>query len=202
MILKLDVLAQRIVVAAVLAAAAVLIPAGSGAGPAWAQSAADPPAAADQGPDAEPEGEADKGSGTEPGSDPGQEPGAPAAATPPVQPLSDEPSGPARAGEPETLTATDFYQQIVGLPLCGTPPSGPLQGRPLCTVHLNDGTVVVAGPGILLRGIWEIDENEQVCRRSLDDPMARRRCVTYQRVAEGRYRNSDGIDVCVGPCGP
>src|SRR3712207_7126958 len=49
--------------------------------------------------------------------------------------------------------------------LCGVPASGPLQGKALCTVHLPDGKVVVAGSGILVRGVWESD-GERVCRRS------------------------------------
>ena len=42
----------------------------------------------------------------------------------------------------QTLTIDEFRRELVGLPLCGTPTTGPLAGKPLCTVHLPDGTAV------------------------------------------------------------
>jgi hypothetical protein len=107
----------------------------------------------------------------------------------------------AAGAQAEPLTIEQFREQLTSVPLCGVPISGPLEGKALCTVHLPDGTVVVAGAGILVRGIWEANGN-QVCRRSPDDPLERRRCVTYERVDEQHYKNSDGIEVCIGPCGP
>jgi hypothetical protein len=113
-------------------------------------------------------------------------------------------SSPAEAAtaEPEQveeLSADDVRQEIVGLPLCGTPESGPLMGKPLCTVLLPDGNAAVAGAGILIRGMWEM-EGDKICRRSADDPPERRRCVSYSRLQPGRYRNSDGVESCIGPC--
>lgn len=99
----------------------------------------------------------------------------------------------------EPLTIAEFRRELVGVPLCGTPGTGPLAGKALCTVHLPDGTATVAGSGILVRGVWTADDN-QICRRNPDDPLVRRRCVTYERIDEGRYRNSDGVDACLGPC--
>ena len=99
----------------------------------------------------------------------------------------------------EPLTIDEFRKDLVGLPLCGTPPSGPLAGRALCTVHLPDGTVIVSGTGITVRGAWDVRDG-RVCRRNPDDPLERRRCVEYERLGDGRYRNSDGVDVCIGPC--
>lgn len=99
----------------------------------------------------------------------------------------------------QPLSEDQFREQLLGVPLCGIPASGPLQGKALCTVHLPDGKVVVAGSGILVRGVWESD-GERVCRRSPDDPMERRRCVSYEPLGDGRYRNSDGVEICLGPC--
>ena len=99
----------------------------------------------------------------------------------------------------QPLSADDFRHQLVGVPLCGTPASGPLANRTLCTVHLPDGTAVVAGAGILVRGVWDVEDG-RICRRNPDDPLERRRCIDYERVGDNRYRNSDGIEVCVGPC--
>lgn len=124
---------------------------------------------------------------------------APAAAqSAPPEPSAAE-SASAEPEQGEELSAGDIRQEIVGLPLCGTPESGPLMGKPLCTVLLPDGTAAVAGAGILIRGLWEM-EGDKVCRRSADDPPERRRCVTYSRLQPGRYRNSDGVDSCIGPC--
>ena len=100
----------------------------------------------------------------------------------------------------ETLTMEQFRAELLGVPLCGAPPSGPLAGKQLCTVHLPDGTAVLAGAGILVRGFWEAD-GDRVCRRNAADPMERRRCVTYERIEQGRYKNSDGVEFCLGPCG-
>lgn len=133
-------------------------------------------------------------------------------APPPVQSLESDspaPSQPPAAETPAkadtaatsaTLSPEQFREQLVGVPLCGVPPTGPLAGKVLCTVHLPDGIAVVAGSGVLVRGLWEISDG-QVCRRSKDDPLERRRCVTYERVSDDRYKNSDGVEVCRGPCG-
>ena len=104
---------------------------------------------------------------------------------------------PAAAAQP--LTMQQFRDELLSVPLCGVPSTGALEGKALCVVYLPDGGVVVAGSGILVRGIWEAD-GDRICRRSPDDPMERRRCVTYERVPPNRFRNSDGVDVCVGPC--
>jgi hypothetical protein len=99
------------------------------------------------------------------------------------------------------MTIDEFRAELMGVPLCGTPTTGALTGKALCTVHLPDGSAVVAGGGFLVRGLWEADGN-QVCRRSKDDPMERRRCVTYERIDALHYKNSDGVVACVGPCPP
>ena len=99
----------------------------------------------------------------------------------------------------EPLTPDDFKQQLVGVPLCGIPATGPVAGKWLCTVHLPDGTAVAAGSGLLVRGVWEIDGGK-VCRRNPNDPMERRRCVEYEKLGDGRYKNSDGVEFCLGPC--
>lgn len=104
--------------------------------------------------------------------------------------------GPVRA---DSMTLEQFRTELVGVPLCGAPPSGPFVGKTLCAVHLPDGAVVVAGAGIVIRGLWEADDG-RICRRTANDPMERRRCVEYERVSEGRYKNSDGVEFCLGPC--
>ncbi|HKA70352.1 MAG TPA: hypothetical protein VKE26_01010 [Xanthobacteraceae bacterium] len=99
----------------------------------------------------------------------------------------------------EPITADQFRRELVGVPLCGTLESGPLAGKMLCTVHLPDGTAIVAGQGMLVRGTWEA-EGGRICRRNADDPLERRRCIEYERTGQDRYRNSDGVDLCIGPC--
>jgi len=99
----------------------------------------------------------------------------------------------------EPMTADEFRHDLVGVPLCGTPDYGPFAGKMLCTVHLPDGTAVVAGQGMLVRGTWEVEAG-RVCRRNAQDPLDRRRCIDYEKVGQDRYRNSDGIDLCIGPC--
>ena len=99
----------------------------------------------------------------------------------------------------ETMTAEEFRREMVGVPLCGTPEYGPMAGKMLCTVHLPDGTAVVAGQGMLVRGAWEA-EGGRICRRNANDPLERRRCIEYEKTGQDRYRNSDGIDLCIGPC--
>jgi len=99
----------------------------------------------------------------------------------------------------ESLTVDEFRRELVGLPLCGTPTVGPFAGKALCTVHLPDGTAVLAGSGILVRGVWE-GEAGQICRRNAHDAPDRRRCVAYERLGANRYRNTDGVEFCIGPC--
>ncbi|BAT59865.1 hypothetical protein GJW-30_1_02400 [Variibacter gotjawalensis] len=98
----------------------------------------------------------------------------------------------------QPMTIDQFKDELVGVPLCGTPGTGALEGKALCVVHLPDGTVIVAGGGILTRGVWEAD-GDKVCRRGKEDPLERRRCVTYEKTANG-YKNSDGVEACIGPC--
>jgi hypothetical protein len=99
----------------------------------------------------------------------------------------------------QTLTVDEFRRDLVGLPLCGTPTSGPFAGKMLCTVHLPDGTAILAGSGTLVRGVWEV-ENGRICRRNAHDPIDRHRCVDYERAGPNRFRNSDGVEFCIGPC--
>ena len=99
----------------------------------------------------------------------------------------------------EPLSADEFRQELVGLPLCGTPKTGALAGKTVCTLHLADGSAVLAGAGLLVRGSWEA-EGRRICRRTANDPMDRRRCVEYERMGPQRYSNSDGVEFCVGPC--
>ena len=106
---------------------------------------------------------------------------------------------PAASASAQTMTVDEFRRELVGIPLCGTPDAGPLAGKPLCTVHLPDGTAILAGGGLLVRGLWEADGG-RICRRNAGDSAERRRCVDYVRVDRSHYRNSDGVEFCLGPC--
>jgi hypothetical protein len=99
----------------------------------------------------------------------------------------------------QAMTVDEFRRELVGVPLCGTPESGPLAGKSLCTVHLPDGTAILAGAGLVVYGVWEADSGK-ICRRNANDPADKRRCVTYERVDRSHYRNSDGVGFCLGPC--
>ena len=108
---------------------------------------------------------------------------------------------PATVALAEPITVDEFRRELVGMPLCGTPTIGPLAGKALCTVHLPDGTAVLAGAGLIVRGVWDVDSGH-ICRRNAHDPVERRRCVDYERIGQDRYRNSDGVEFCIGPCPP
>ena len=99
----------------------------------------------------------------------------------------------------QALTVDEFRRELIGVPLCGTPESGPLAGKALCTVHLPDGTAILAGGGLVVYGLWEVDGGK-ICRRNAHDPADKRRCVTYERVDRSHFRNSDGVGFCLGPC--
>ena len=100
-------------------------------------------------------------------------------------------------GEP--ISAEDFRRELVGMPLCGKPNSGPFAGRLMCTVHLADGTAILAGGGVLARGLWDVS-GRRICRRDAIETPDKRRCVDYERLPGNRYRNSDGVVFCIGPC--
>ncbi|HEV2954721.1 MAG TPA: hypothetical protein VGX95_01265 [Xanthobacteraceae bacterium] len=108
---------------------------------------------------------------------------------------------PATRALAEPITVDEFRRELVGMPLCGTPTTGPLAGKGLCAVHLPDGTAVLAGAGLIVRGVWEVDGGH-ICRREAHEPVERRHCVDYERIGKARYRNSDGVEVCIGPCPP
>ncbi len=107
---------------------------------------------------------------------------------------------PVASAAAQNMTVDEFRRELVGLPLCGTPDTGPLAGKSLCTVHLPDGTAILAGSGLVVKGLWEVDGG-RICRRNAQDPIDRRRCVDYVRVDSSHYRNSDGVQFCLGPCG-
>jgi hypothetical protein len=104
-----------------------------------------------------------------------------------------------RLAAAEPITADDFRRDLTGVPLCGTPDTGKMAGKALCTVYLPDGTAILAGGGLLVRGLWEVEAG-RICRRNASDAVEQRRCVDYERTAPDRYKNSDGVEFCVGPC--
>jgi hypothetical protein len=104
-----------------------------------------------------------------------------------------------KAKAAESLSGEEFRRELVGVPLCGTPANGPFAGKSLCTVHLPDGSAVVAGAGMLVRGMWE-EEAGRVCRRNEHEPAEKRHCVSYDRLGPQKYQNSDGVEFCIGPC--
>jgi hypothetical protein len=97
------------------------------------------------------------------------------------------------------MSVDDFRRELVNVPLCGKPATGPLAGKAMCTVHTSDGTATLAGSGLVARGMWDTDGGS-VCRRDVSEAASERRCVTYARLSNGRYRNSDGVEFCLGPC--
>ena len=101
--------------------------------------------------------------------------------------------------QPQAMSVDEFRRELMGLPLCGKLAAGELAGKTICTVHLADGAAVVAGSGMLARGYWDTD-GRRICRRDALDPPDRRRCVDYARLGNNRYRNSDGVEFCIGPC--
>jgi hypothetical protein len=100
---------------------------------------------------------------------------------------------------PQAMSVDEFRRELVGMPLCGKLASGELAGKTICTVHFADGAAVVAGSGVLARGFWDSD-GKRICRRDALDPPNLRRCVDYARLGNNRYRNSDGVEFCIGPC--
>jgi len=106
-------------------------------------------------------------------------------------------STPPSAGEP--MSADDFRRELVDVPLCGTPTTGPVAGKAMCTVHFADGTATLAGAGVVARGLWGVEGNT-ICRRDIREPADQQRCVSYERLSNGQYRNSDGVEFCLGPC--
>ena len=101
--------------------------------------------------------------------------------------------------QPQQMSVDEFRRELVGMPLCGKLAAGELAGKTICTVHLADGAAVVAGSGLLARGFWDTD-GKRICRRDALDPPDRRRCLEYARLGSNRYRNSDGVEFCIGPC--
>ena len=99
----------------------------------------------------------------------------------------------------QPMTIDEFRRELIGVPLCGTPETGQFAGKMLCTVHLPDGTAILAGAGVVVYGLWE-SVGGQVCRRNAHDAADKRRCVSYERVDRSHFRNSDGVGFCLGPC--
>ena len=40
----------------------------------------------------------------------------------------------------EPMKIEDFRRELVNMPLCGTPKTGPVAGKAMCTVHFTDGS--------------------------------------------------------------
>lgn len=107
--------------------------------------------------------------------------------------------GPPSSGDGKLVTAKEFLRELVDLPLCGTPATDSYAGKPMCTVHLADGRLTLAGSGAVIRGFWQF-QGDAVCRRDQRETVEQERCVRYQRLANGHFRNSAGVEVCLGPC--
>ena len=99
----------------------------------------------------------------------------------------------------QPMTIDEFRRELVGVPLCGTPESGQFAGKMLCTVHLPDGTAILAGAGArALRPVGGDRRAGLPPQHSMIRPI-KRRCVTYERVDRSHFRNSDGVGFCLGP---
>src|SRR4051794_29409566 len=61
----------------------------------------------------------------------------------------------------QVMTVDEFRRELVGVPLCGTPDAGQFAGKQLCTVHLPDGTAILAGAGLVVYGLWEAIGGEE-----------------------------------------
>ena len=98
------------------------------------------------------------------------------------------------------MTVDEFRRELVGVPLCGTPELGQFAGKMLCTVHLPDGTAILARAGH--GGLRPVGGRAagRSAAATPQDPPDRRRCVTYERVGRSHFRNSDGVGFCLGPC--
>ena len=99
----------------------------------------------------------------------------------------------------QPMNAEDIRRELVNLPLCGTPKTGPLSGKPMCTIHFGDGTATLAGDLKVARILWGM-QGDAVCRRDIREGADQQLCVTYERLSNGHFRNSDGVDFCIGPC--
>jgi Caspase domain len=119
-----------------------------------------------------------------------------AAATAPAPPA---PSAAPVVAAARAITVDEFRRELVGVPLCGRPTMGSLVGKVVCTTHYNDGTAVITGAGVDIRGVWEA-EGQKVCRRRTDESPEMRNCVEYVRLGPNRFRNSMGTEFCIGPC--
>ena len=59
----------------------------------------------------------------------------------------------------QAMTVDEFRRELVGVPLCGTPETGPLAGKALCTVHLPDGTAILAGAGLVRTMSYQVSDH-------------------------------------------
>jgi hypothetical protein len=128
--------------------------------------------------------------------------GPPGSPVVPLRPALIEPAVVAPAVVPPTaqlMSAEDFGRELVNVPLCGTPKSGPYAGKAVCTIQFNDGTAAVMVDHKVARGVWSTD-GRSICRREVGAAESQRRCVTYERLSNGHYRNSDGVEFCAGAC--
>ncbi len=68
-------------------------------------------------------------------------------------------------------------------------------------MHLPDGTAILAGAGLVVRGVWERDDRENLPPQRRTIATDKRRCVDLRAAVDrSRYRNSDGVEFCLGPC--
>jgi len=51
----------------------------------------------------------------------------------------------ASKSQAQPMSVEEFRRELVGMPLCGMAKSGEFGGKLTCTVHLVDGTAIVAG---------------------------------------------------------
>ena len=126
----------------------------------------------------------------------------------------------ARAGRrgAQPMTVDEFRRELVGVPLCGTPDCGQFAGKQLCTVHLPDGTAILAGAGLVVYGLWEAERRADLppqragparpaplrdlrARRPQPFPQQRRRRLLPRAVRERQVadRSADSASFWLGP---
>jgi hypothetical protein len=95
------------------------------------------------------------------------------------------------------LAATKLTKEQIASQIIGKTLNAKRMGIPVRILYAKDGKVQMKFPIFSGHGTWKYN-GDGVCMNIVKGPRKGETCVTFEKIGENRYRNSEGIEFTIG----